>query len=273
MFVFVQAYHQGWPSLPRRCVACLNQIAHSKESQPSLGSSCPMSATEDDKNQNKLFCANVGEHMVLGSIARSAAVTRITRYRCYANFVWYLSAKLLTTGAHGRIVSVDVRCPTVRGLNQITLWLKTWPALHHQRWPLLPRGWAACGMSKPNITPRTDHLFTLDVLNISLQIDPDLYDLCDLYDLAHVAWRNLYNLHDLGDVSWVGSVPYRSCTTNRLGSLDDLDHDVSDLSDGWSEARKKQPTLCRSFLSLKSRSIISLLLRCLRRIWSGWGFL
>ena len=75
-------------------------------------------------------------------------------------------------------------------------------------------------MSKPNITPRTDHLFTLDVLNISLQIDPDLYDLCDLYDLAHVAWRNLYNLHDLGDVSWVGSVLQRTDPAQHLTSAD-----------------------------------------------------
>ena len=74
-------------------------------------------------------------------------------------------------------------------------------------------------MSKPNITPRTDHLFTLDVLNISLQIDPDLYDLCDLYDLAHVVAWEQYNLLDLGQISWVGSVLSRSCTTYRNGRL------------------------------------------------------
>ena len=62
----------------------------------------------------------------------------------------------------------------------------------------------------------------------------DLYDLYDLYDLAHhVVGREPYNLHDLGHVSWVGSVLHRSCTTSRngrLGSIDDLDRDLSDLS-------------------------------------------
>ena len=55
----------------------------------------------------------------------------------------------------------------------------------------------------------------------------------DLYDLAHVAGREPCNLRDLAPCFLVGPVPYRSCTTshNTAGEeLDDLDHDLSDLS-------------------------------------------
>ena len=45
---------------------------------------------------------------------------------------------------------------------------------------------------------------------------PHLYDLYDLADFAE--WES-YSLHDLGRVSWVGSVPYRSCTASRNGDL------------------------------------------------------
>ena len=41
----------------------------------------------------------------------------------------------------------------------------------------------------------------------------------DLYDLAHVAVRELYDLHDLEKVSWNGSVQYRSYTTYHIGRL------------------------------------------------------
>ena len=57
-----------------------------------------------------------------------------------------------------------------------------------------------------------------------------MYDLCDL---AHVAGWDKYNLHDLAQVSWVGSVligdPAQPLTTAGE-ALDDLDHDLSDLS-------------------------------------------
>ena len=39
----------------------------------------------------------------------------------------------------------------------------------------------------------------------------------DLQHLAHVAGWEPYNLHDLARVSWVGSVPYRSCTASHNG--------------------------------------------------------
>ena len=75
-------------------------------------------------------------------------------------------------------------------------------------------------------TPLTDHRFPLEFIMYSTSARqgrqiPDLYDLCDLYDLAHVGWEP-YNLHNLRHVSWVGSVLHRSCTTShtvRLGPI------------------------------------------------------
>ena len=52
-------------------------------------------------------------------------------------------------------------------------------------------------------------------------------------NLVHVARWDPHNLYDLAHVSWVGSVLYRSCTqplTTATEELDDLDHELSDLS-------------------------------------------
>ena len=61
--------------------------------------------------------------------------------------------------------------------------------------------------------------------------------LYDLYDLAHVAGWDPYNLHDLltAHVSWAESVllsadPPQPLTTAGE-ELDDLDYDLSDLSE------------------------------------------
>ena len=63
-----------------------------------------------------------------------------------------------------------------------------------------------------------------------------MYDLYDLYRLAHVAGCQPYYLHHLGHVSWVGSVLHRSCITShngRAGSRSStVDRDLSDLSVG-----------------------------------------
>ena len=52
-----------------------------------------------------------------------------------------------------------------------------------------------------------------------------------IYDLVHhvAAWER-YNLHDIGQLSWVEYVIHTLCTTShngRLGSIDDLDRDLS----------------------------------------------
>ena len=63
----------------------------------------------------------------------------------------------------------------------------------------------------------------------------DLYDLCDLRDLAHVAGWKPNNLRYLAHGSWVGSELYRSCTTShggRIGSINDL-LIADDLSQVW----------------------------------------
>ena len=60
----------------------------------------------------------------------------------------------------------------------------------------------------------------------------DLYDLCELYDLynlAHVVgWE--HGLHR-GKASWVGPVPYRSCTAPHNGRLDGISVDDLSLDD------------------------------------------
>ena len=53
---------------------------------------------------------------------------------------------------------------------------------------------------------------------------PDLYDLCDLYDLAHVAGWEPYILHDLHDLAqyflgWMCTTVYRSCNASENGRL------------------------------------------------------
>ena len=59
----------------------------------------------------------------------------------------------------------------------------------------------------------------------SRSLKADLFPmLYDLYGLAYVAGWEPYDLHDLliAHVSWVGSVPYRSCTASdngRVGSI------------------------------------------------------
>ena len=70
-------------------------------------------------------------------------------------------------------------------------------------------------------TTRTDDRLLLNDTRSAMQgrYIPDLYDLCHLYDLAHVAGWERYNQHHLGHVSWVGSVPYRSCTISYNGRL------------------------------------------------------
>ena len=65
-------------------------------------------------------------------------------------------------------------------------------------------------------TQRTDHRFSLDGLDLPGRADRYIPD---LYDLAHVSPWEPYNLHDLGKVFWIGSVPYRSCTTSHNGWL------------------------------------------------------
>ena len=49
-----------------------------------------------------------------------------------------------------------------------------------------------------DLTPRTDHLFSLDDLDLPGRGDRYIPD---LYDLAHVAEWEPYNLHDVGHVS------------------------------------------------------------------------
>ena len=51
-------------------------------------------------------------------------------------------------------------------------------------------------------TPRTDHRLLLHDLDLSGQIDHDLYD------LVHVAGWHPYNLHDLAHVFCVGDLYY-----------------------------------------------------------------
>ena len=57
-----------------------------------------------------------------------------------------------------------------------------------------------------------------------------LYDLYDLYGVAHAAGWESYNVHGLGHVSWVGSVLCRPFTTAGE-ELDDLPvgHDLSEM--------------------------------------------
>ena len=56
----------------------------------------------------------------------------------------------------------------------------------------------------------------------------------DLYDLARVAEWKPHHEHDLAHVSWVASELCSSCTPLITASeeLDDLDHDLSGLSEG-----------------------------------------
>ena len=63
-----------------------------------------------------------------------------------------------------------------------------------------------------------------------------------LYDPAHAAGWDPYNPHELAHVCWVRSVLFRFCTAQPLatagGELDDLDHDLSDLSEVWNVGRR-----------------------------------
>ena len=76
-------------------------------------------------------------------------------------------------------------------------------------------------------TPRTDHRFLIDDLDLSRRIDsrsvPGM-----ICQVAHAAEWETYSLHDLGYVSWVRFVLNRSCTTSHNGRLG------SRLSRSWS---------------------------------------
>ena len=64
---------------------------------------------------------------------------------------------------------------------------------------------------------RTRYRSPLYDSDISRQIDHLLPIWYDMYDLAHAAGCEPYSLHGLARVSWVGSAPWRSCTTSRNG--------------------------------------------------------
>ena len=96
-----------------------------------------------------------------------------------------------------------------------------------------------CGGRK-TCTPQTDDLCDLHDLYDLFQLhDLDLPGKADrlsiLCDLAHVAGWEPYNLHDLARVSWVGLVHYTDAAQQALTTageeLDDIDHELSDLSD------------------------------------------
>ena len=81
-------------------------------------------------------------------------------------------------------------------------------------------------------TPRTDHLydlFALDYLDLSGKLDPDLYDLYDLCDVAHVPGWKPYNLHDPAHafMRWI-------CTTDVSHCLITVGYDRNDLDPGIS---------------------------------------
>ena len=82
----------------------------------------------------------------------------------------------------------------------------------------------------------------------------------DLCDLAHVARWRPYNLHDLAHASWVGSVPYRSCTTSHNGRLG------SRWSRSWSIW-----SICRTVaLARSSRWWMCVTVRLLCERWWEW---
>ena len=102
-------------------------------------------------------------------------------------------------------------------------------------------------LTRQHITPRNNDLydmFPLQDLDLSRKICPRI-----LYDLPHVAGRDLYDLHDLYSTGFPGWICNRQDPAQPLTTageeLDELDHDLSDLSEVWKHIKSPQQDLFR----------------------------